>query len=304
MLKKSVVSGATLIVPDIEDSVPVAEKPKARHLVNQYLPFIRENAIEASSVIITPRTNQPSLPSLWDADIQALFYEPESCPQVFDGLCVPKIDQVEDIKKVHDVLEEVERKGAVEGKRFKIIAQIESAASMVNMKDIFSYDLARSQKLGMPQGRIIGAAFGADDFTADLGVHRSDNDRSELDFARRLFALTCAAYPGIVSIDTPYVQFRDPEGLREELRYLKTIGMKAKLAIHPTQVPVINSEMIMSQDDLDYYEEMIRQFERAQVEDKKAAIVYKEKMVDIAAYRRALELVKRRHSLSKFVGGE
>ena len=92
MLKKSVVSGATLIVPDIEDSVPVAQKPRARELINQYLPFIRENAIEASSVVITPRTNQPSLPELWEADIQSLFYSEGSCPDAFDGLCVPKID--------------------------------------------------------------------------------------------------------------------------------------------------------------------------------------------------------------------
>ena len=104
------------------------------------------------------------------------------------------------------MLEEFENKNLLpSSKRFKVVAQIESAAAMVNMKDIFTYDLIRSRGLGMTNGRIIGAAFGADDFTADLGVHRSDDDRSELDFARKLFALTCAAYPGIVSIDTPYV---------------------------------------------------------------------------------------------------
>lgn len=110
MLRKSVVSGATLIVPDIEDSVPVAEKPKARELINQFLPFIRENAIEGHSVTITPRTNQPSLPELWQEDIHALFYDQKSCPDVFDGICVPKIDQVADIKAVHDALEEYESK--------------------------------------------------------------------------------------------------------------------------------------------------------------------------------------------------
>ena len=82
---------------------------------------------------------------------------------------------------------------------------------------------------------------------------------------------------------------------------MKTIGMKAKLAIHPTQVPIINQEMIMSTSDLHYYQEMITQFEKAQQDDGKAAIVYKEKMVDIAAYRRAKELVGRWHLLSKFL---
>jgi citrate lyase subunit beta/citryl-CoA lyase len=63
--------------------------------------------------------------------------------------------------------------------------------------------------------RIIAAAFGADDFTADFDVYRSDDDK-ELDFARKMFALTCHAY-GVVSIDTPYIHFRNPEGLRKEL---------------------------------------------------------------------------------------
>jgi len=53
------------------------------------------------------------------------------------------------------------------------------------------------------QARFIAAAFGADDFTADFEVHRSDSDK-ELDFARKQFALICHAY-GVVSIDTPYV---------------------------------------------------------------------------------------------------
>ena len=67
------------------------------------------------------------------------------------------------------------------------------------MKDVFKYDLKNK--------RIIAAAFGADDFTADFGVKRSDDDR-ECDFARKLFALTCHAY-GITSIDTPYVHYKN-----------------------------------------------------------------------------------------------
>ena len=74
-----------------------------------------------------------------------------------------------------------------------------------------------------------------------MGVHRSDDDR-ELDFARKMFAMNCIAY-GVLPIDTPYVHYKNPEGLRNELDYLKGIGMKAKFAIHPTQVPIINEEM-------------------------------------------------------------
>ena len=110
---------------------------------------------------------------------------------------------------------------------FKLVPQIESTLSMVNMRDIFKQDREGRK-------RIIAAAFGADDFTADFEIDRSDNDK-ELDFVRKLFALTCHAY-GVVSIDTPYVHFKNLPGLKEELLFLKSIGMKAKFAIHPVRI--------------------------------------------------------------------
>lgn len=128
--------------------------------------------------------------------------------KIIDGICVPKVDTLEDIQKVHEALSQVEKNNGIEKGEFKIVAQIESAKSFINMKEIFTFD--KNQFNG--KGRIIAAAFGADDFTADIGVHRSDNDQ-ELDFARKLFALTCAAFDGIVSIDTPYVHFKNQEGL-------------------------------------------------------------------------------------------
>jgi citrate lyase beta subunit len=68
------------------------------------------------------------------------------------------------------------------------------------MKEIFTFDSNSSK-------RITAAAFGGDDFTADFGVNRSDDDR-ELHFARQLFALTCHAFE-IISIDTPYVLYKN-----------------------------------------------------------------------------------------------
>ena len=109
---------------------------------------------------------------------------------------MPKVDTVEDMKIVDESLNDVESTlGLSQG--LKVIPQIESTVALLSMKEIFSYDRATGGS------RIIAAAFGGDDFTADFGVNRSDDDR-ELDFARKLFAMTCHAY-GITSIDTPYV---------------------------------------------------------------------------------------------------
>ena len=69
--------------------------------------------------------------------------------------------------------------------------------------------------------------------------------------------------------------------------------MKAKFAIHPTQIDQINATFSPSSEEISYYSRLVSDFERAQKEEGKAAIVFENKMVDIAAYRRAKALLSR-----------
>jgi citrate lyase subunit beta/citryl-CoA lyase len=111
----------------------------------------------------------------------------------------------------------------------KVIPQIESTSGLADIKEILSAG----------KTRFIAAAFGADDFTADFEVHRTDSGQ-ELDFARKYFSLCCHARR-VISIDTPYVKYKDLEGLKTELDYLKSIGMQAKFAIHPVRKTFIHN---------------------------------------------------------------
>ncbi len=88
MLNKCVSTKATLLVPDIEDSVPVDEKPKARELIKEKLPYLRANAF-SEKVVITPRTNGLSSGLFYD-DVKAILNK--QTVQLIDGLCVPKVD--------------------------------------------------------------------------------------------------------------------------------------------------------------------------------------------------------------------
>jgi citrate lyase beta subunit len=66
----------------------------------------------------------------------------------------------------------------------------------------------------------------------DFGVQRNGASREELDYARKTIALHASAHKTL-AIDTPYVEFKNDQGLIEELEYLKKIGIFAKMAIHP-----------------------------------------------------------------------
>jgi citrate lyase beta subunit len=71
-----------------------------------------------------------------------------------------------------------------------------------------------------------------------------------------MFALACRAN-GIVSVDSPYTKFKDIDGLRIELEYLKQIGIKGKFAIHPTQVAPINEAFMPSKEYLDFARRLV-----------------------------------------------
>ncbi|TNV76799.1 hypothetical protein FGO68_gene9835 [Halteria grandinella] len=281
MLTKCVTTKASLLVPDMEDSVPEGqEKVKARELIRQNLKDIRAKTYD-QRVIITPRTNGITT-GLFKDDVEGVLTK-ETIDSI-DGFCVPKVDTSTEYKQIDTILTTQENQYGLPIGHFKLIPQIESTLSLMNAKDIFSLDRESNK-------RILAAAFGADDFTADFEIDRQADD-GNIQFHKKLFALACHAF-NVVSIDTPYVHYKDLDGLRKELGILKSFGMKAKFAIHPTQVDVINEVLRPSAEEVKYYREMIAQFEEAQVKTGKAAIQFQGKMVDIAAYRRAKAIVKR-----------
>jgi len=80
--------------------------------------------------------------------------------------------------------------------------------------------------------------FGAEDLAGDIGATRTAGG-SEVAHARQHVVLAARA-AGVTPIDTPYLDFSDADGLRDETRAAIGLGYDGKLAIHPAQVPVIN----------------------------------------------------------------
>ena len=102
MLKKCVTVRATLLVPDMEDSVPPHEKPQARDLISENLPFIREEAHLKAATVITPRTNGLET-GLFHSDVDGILAR-EGNANLIDGFCVPKVDRVTDVTEIDSYL--------------------------------------------------------------------------------------------------------------------------------------------------------------------------------------------------------
>ena len=136
---------------------------------------------------------------LFETDVKEIL-DKETVKHI-DGFCVTKVDNVEMATEICKFLSSQEKHFGLQTNALKVIPQIESTSGLADIKEI----------LTAGKGRFIAAAFGADDFTADFEVHRGETDE-ELDWSRKYFALCCHARK-VISIDTPYVQFKDTTGL-------------------------------------------------------------------------------------------
>jgi citrate lyase subunit beta / citryl-CoA lyase len=72
-----------------------------------------------------------------------------------------------------------------------------------------------------------------------------------LSIARQIVtALLAAASAQVAAIDAVYPSFRDSDGLAVECAEARRDGFAAKMAIHPDQVPVINSAFTPAKESI------------------------------------------------------
>jgi citrate lyase subunit beta/citryl-CoA lyase len=239
MLAKASGVNADAILPDMEDSVPDAEKANARTIISTFLPQLRD-----TSALIIPRVN--ALETGWiEKDLSAVV------GPYIDGISVGKINTPSDITEVSTLMAKLERRAGLPVGQLRIIPWIETAQAIMNCYEIF-----------LASTRIIAGAFGAEDFTNDLGVERLD-DESQLLFARSRLC-TAARAAGITALDTPYFRFRDDDGLRASSTAARHLGFKGRFAIHPAQVETINECFSPSAKEIEHARRVVAAFEEAE----------------------------------------
>lgn len=239
MLTKSLSSGADVLLPDMEDSVPDAEKLNARATVREFLPRLAE-----AGAAIVPRVN--SLASgLAEADLAAVVG-----PHVH-GVSIGKIGAADDIVAISELIADLEAGAGLEAGRIKLIPWLETTRAIVD-----AHAICRASE------RIVAVAFGAEDYTNDLGVERLD-DPLQLLYARSAIC-TAAHAAGVLALETPYFRFRDLDGLRSDSLAAKALGFKGRFAIHPAQIPTIAECFRPSADEIEKARRIVAAFEKAE----------------------------------------
>lgn len=248
MIEKAPRYGADALILDLEDGVAPDAKPRARQIIAEAL----EKGFPPGLPVLV-RINGIASGALED-DLGAALRARA------DAVCLPKCNAPEEIEAIDARLRLLEDQWGVQRGRLRVIPMIESARGVLNAAAI-----ARSH------ARVAAVGFGAEDFTADIGVTRT-REGGEVRFARAAVSLAAHA-AGVDPLDGIYADFRDPDGLRADTAAARALGYTGKMVIHPGQVSTVHAAFAPSPADVEHARRILAAFDDARARGAGVAVV-------------------------------
>lgn len=265
-------SGADVVIVDMEDAVPLAQKEETRSKV-------REKVIAQGGRRIIVRVN--ALESgFCQGDLDEVTVKELGC------LMLPKVESPDHIREINHRLLLLEKERGLKPGAVSVIPLIESARAV---QDIFAILSEKTDP-----ARILTVAFGAADYSLDLGIEIS-TEGVELYYPRARIAVACRAAGIAPPLDTPFmIDLKDTEGLKADAMRAKQLGFQGKLCIHPNQIQPCQAIFSPSKEEILHAQRVIQAFEEAEAGGV-AAIQLDGKFIDypvVERARRTLQLAK------------
>ena len=252
------------IILDLEDSVHFAEKDAARLLVRNALCAVDFGAAERMV-----RINQ--LP-LGLADLE------EIVPQSPDVILIPKVETPEQVSDVVRAIESLAKKHGIQ-RPIWLMPILESALGIEN-----AFAIAKASD------RIAALTIGLEDYTADLGVPKTQGGTESIYARMRVANAAHAAH--VQAIDSVYGDVADTDGLSRWGEASRAMGFEGMGCIHPTQIPVIHRAFAPTMSELEKALKIAAAYEDAQARGL-GVVSLNSKMIDAPVVQRALKLVAR-----------
>jgi citrate lyase subunit beta/citryl-CoA lyase len=261
------------VIVDLEDAVPPAEKPLARSMVRERLggPLL-------TGLQVFVRVNAVDTPFFRD-DVRGVV------TAGLDGIFLPKAGNAEQLHEANMLLAQAEVRLGLTMGNIRIVPIVESVTGVLN-----------AQALAIASPRVLALAFGAEDFSLDLGVERS-RDGVEARYPRAQVALA-AHGAGRLAIDTPWTAIDDQSGLLRETLEGRQLGYVAKQAIHPSQLATIHQVFTPTGDEVAWARRVISAYDEA-VARGTGAINLDGKLIDVPMVERARRVLERAGSSSE-----
>src|SRR5579863_1586057 len=263
--------GADAIILDLEDSVPPAEKPRARTVLQEAAEIAGRGGAD-----IVVRINRPLRLAI--PDIEA------AVSARVTALALPKTESASHLQLLAEVVSELEaERGLAEG-HTRFMALVETAAAFFRIEEI-----ARAHP------RLVGMTLGSEDFATSVGMVPEAEGllfpKQQLVIAARAAGIMPLGFIGSIA------DFRDLDAFRATIRRSRRLGFVGAPCIHPSQVTILNQEFAPSADEVAHAERVVAAYEKATAEGV-GAIQLDGRMIDVPIVERAQDVLARQRAIA------
>jgi len=256
MIPKALKSGADMVCIDLEDAIIPEHKSLSRiETVKAFEDIDYPKGVETLIRINDVNSEDGK------RDIDLIL----NAKNTASGLMLPKIQSIEEIITLENKIKE-------KNKDLNLHIIIETNQGLEN-----AWSIAHSSSL------IKSLLFGGVDMSADLGCN---GDWFSLLYARSR-VVHAAAGAGIDSIDVPFLDLEDMEGMNTEAQKSKNLGFSGKGSIHPKQIEQLNKVFTPSEEEIAYANKVIKAFNEA----SDGLVVVDGKLIEKPVLRTALKTI-------------
>jgi citrate lyase subunit beta/citryl-CoA lyase len=268
--------GADAIILDLEDSIPMADKERARSLVPEAARIV---ATAGADVVV--RVNRP-----WRMLVRDI--EAAVGPGV-QALALTKVESAEHVQAIAEIVDEVEAERGMAPGTTKFIAMVETASGFF-----------RTEAIARSHPRVVALTIGAEDLALSIGML----PEAEALFYPKQHAIIAARAAGILPLGFlgTVAEFKDLDVFRRTIQRSRRLGFVGAACIHPGQVPILNEEYRPSRAEVEHARGLVAAYEQALAENR-GAVVYDGKMIDVPIVERAKQVLEREARIAARTGG-
>jgi citrate lyase subunit beta/citryl-CoA lyase len=264
--------GADCLLVDLEDSITIAEKPRARAMLPETMAKVVRGGADVAVRINRPlRLAIPDIEAAVRPGLSALF--------------ITKTEGVQHLKLLDEAVSELERERGMPVGGVGFGAMIEHPRALKHVHDIAEH-----------APRVIAMMLGGEDFALETGAMPTADT---LELPKRMVAFAAQAHEvPVIGILGTVADYSDADAYRKSAERARRFGFSGGSCVHPALVQALNEAFTPPAVEVAYARKLIAADAKAATEGR-GSFSLDGKMIDIPVIERARRLIARYEAIER-----